>query len=108
MAPSFIKRPSNVTAVLHAAVELDCQASGKPAPTLKWVKYTNNGETVIHTGGRFVVITRLSDGSKYLSISGIQWSDAGRYGCVAQNQHGRAVAEAHVAVVTSMLEITFN
>jgi len=55
-----------------------------------------------------ITSTNTSAGSKHLYISGIQWSDAGRYGCVAQNQHGRDVAEAHVAVVTSMLEITFN
>ena len=104
MAPYFMKTPSNSTAVLHADVRLDCQAFGIPAPTLKWVKYTNSGETVIQTGGRFIVGAVF----KYLYILGIHWSDAGRYGCVAQNQHGRVIADAHVTVVTSMFDITIS
>lgn len=102
MAPYFIATPSNSTAVLHATVQLDCQAYGIPAPTLKWVKYTDSGETVIQTGGRFIVGAL----SKNLFILGIRWSDAGRYGCIAQNQHGRIIADAYVTVVTGMLDIT--
>lgn len=102
MAPYFIATPSNSTAVLHATVQLDCQAYGIPAPTLKWVKYTDSGETVIQTGGRFIVGAL----TKNLFILGIHWSDAGRYGCIAQNQHGRIIADAYVTVVTGMLDIT--
>lgn len=102
MAPYFKTTPSNSTAVLHADAQLDCQAFGIPTPTLKWVKYTDSGETVIQTGGRFIVGAVF----KYLYILGIHWSDAGRYGCVAQNQYGRVIADAYVAVVTGMLDVT--
>lgn len=100
--PYFIIMPSNSTAVLHGTVRLDCQAYGVPAPTLKWVKYTESGETVIQTGGRFFVGAIF----KNLYIFRIQWSDAGRYGCIAQNQYGRVIADAHVTVVTGKLDIT--
>lgn len=99
MAPYFTKTPSNSTAVLHATVRLDCQAYGVPTPTVKWVKYTDSGKTVIRTGGRFIVGAVFG----YLYILGIHWSDAGQYGCIAQNQYGRVVADAHVTVVTGML-----
>ena len=101
MAPYFITTPSNSTALLHATIRLDCQAYGVPAPTLKWVKYTVSGKTVIQTGGRFIVGVVF----KNLYILGIHWSDAGRYGCIAQNQYGRLVADAYVTVVTGMLDI---
>ena len=68
------------------------------------MKYTDIGETVIQTGGRFIVGALF----KYLYILGIKWSDAGRYGCIAQNQLGRVVANAHVTVVTGMLDILSN
>lgn len=96
MAPYFVTTPTNTTAPLHASVRLDCKAYGVPTPTLKWMKYTDSGETVITTSGRFIV----SALSGYLYILGIHWSDAGRYGCIAQNEHGRIVADAHVTVVT--------
>lgn len=99
MAPYFITMPSNSTAVLHATVQLDCQADGVPAPTLKWVKYSESGKTVIQTGGSFIVGADFG----HLYILGIHWSDAGRYGCIAQNQYGRVIADAHVTVITSML-----
>jgi len=66
------------------------------------VKYTDSGETVIQTGGRFIVGILF----KNLYILRIHWSDAGRYGCIAQNQHGRIIADAYVTVVTGMLDIT--
>ena len=96
--------PSNSTAVLHTTVRLNCKAYGVPAPTLKWVKYTNSGETVIQTGGRFIVGAVF----KNLYILRIHWSEAGRYGCIAQNQYGRVVADAHVIVVTGMLDVTIS
>ena len=104
VAPYFITMPSNSTDLLHATVQLNCKAYGVPAPTLKWVKYTDSGETVIQTGGRFIVGTVFRN----LYILKIHWSDAGRYGCIAQNQFGRVIADAHVIVVTGMLEVTIS
>lgn len=69
-------------------------------PTIKWVKYTDSGETEIRTGGRFIISSVFS-----LFILGILWSDEGRYGCVAQNEHGRVVADAYLTVITGKIFI---
>ena len=95
-APSFTLRPKDITEILHSTVFLQCQATGVPVPTIKWVKYTDSGKTEITTGGRFIVGSLF----RYLYILGILWSDEGRYGCVAQNEHGRVVADAYLKVIT--------
>ena len=99
MAPYFTLTPANTTALLHTSIRLDCKAYGVPTPTIKWVKYTESGgETAIQTGGRFIVGGTFG----YLYVLQIHWSDAGRYGCIAQNEHGRVVTDAHVTVITGI------
>ena len=96
-APSFTDKPNNVTDRLHASVVFKCKATGFPTPTIRWVKFTpDNKETEIKTSGRFIV----SAPHGYFYILGVQWSDAGQYGCVAQNEHGRVVANAYLSVIT--------
>ena len=108
MKPYFVITPKNMTAKLHSSTTvLTCKAYGIPTPTVKWVRYTNSGETVITSGGRFVVGSVFGN----LYILQIQWSDAGKYGCVAQNKHGRIVANFYITVATgiySRLQILFS
>ena len=73
-------------------------------PSVKWVRYTTSGETVIRTGGRFVVGSVFRN----LYIFHLQWSDAGKYGCVAQNKHGRAEANFYITVQTGMQTLKIN
>lgn len=94
-SPVFQQKPSNVTEKLYETVYFRCQAIGFPKPTIKWVKYSGNQETVIKTNGRFVINVH-----GYLYILGVEWSDSGRYGCIAQNTNGRIIAYAHLSVVT--------
>lgn len=98
-SPVFQQKPRNVTEKLYETVYFPCQAIGFPTPTIKWVKYSSgNQETAIETSGRFVI---NQDG--YLYILGVEWSDSGRYACIAENTHGRIIAYAHLNVVTGKI-----
>ena len=98
-SPVFQKIPRNVTEKLYQTVYFHCQATGFPKPAIKWVKYSSgNQETVIKTDGRFVIGV-----NGYLFILGVEWSDSGRYGCIAQNTNGRIIAYAHLSVVTGKI-----
>ncbi|XP_068734203.1 fibroblast growth factor receptor 2-like isoform X2 [Montipora capricornis] len=92
--PSFTLRPQNKSVNVHSSVILKCEASGIPQPTITWVKYTDSGATMITTGGRFNV------NSGYLDIMGVQLVDSGQYGCVAQNKHGKLVADTFLTIIT--------
>ena len=95
-SPVFLQKPGNLTENLYQTVYFRCQAIGNPEPTMKWVKYNNssgNQETVIKTNDRFVIGV-----NGYLFILGVEWSDSGRYGCIAQNTKGRIIAYAHLSV----------
>ena len=70
-------------------------------PTIKWVKYTDSGETEMRTNGKFIIGSVF----RYLYILGILWSEEGRYGCIAQNEHGRVVADAYLTVITGKIFI---
>lgn len=97
LKPYFTHKPKNITAKLHSSTTVvKCYATGTPMPSVKWVRYTTSGETVIRTGGRFVVGSVFRN----LYIFHLQWSDAGKYGCVAQNKHGRAEANFYITVQT--------
>ena len=82
-----------------------CQAAGVPTPTIKWVKYTDGSKTEIRTSARFIVRSIDRNGTVYnhLNILRVQWSDAGRYGCEAQNKHGRTVADAYLTILTGLV-----
>ena len=102
-APSFRLRPKNITGGIHTNVVFHCQATGVPSPTIKWVKYTGGSKTEIRTSARFIVggpIDRNGAVYKHVTILRVQWSDAGCYGCEAQNKHGRRVADAYLTVLT--------
>ncbi|NXV16018.1 DCC protein, partial [Cepphus grylle] len=87
--PWFLIRPSNLYAYESMDIELECAVSGKPVPTVEWIK---NGEVVIPSDYFQIV------GGSNLRILGLVKSDEGFYQCVAENEAGNAQASAQLII----------
>ncbi|NXJ49107.1 DCC protein, partial [Spizaetus tyrannus] len=87
--PWFLIRPSNLHAYESMDIEFECAVSGKPVPTVEWIK---NGEVVIPSDYFQIV------GGSNLRILGLVKSDEGFYQCVAENEAGNAQASAQLII----------
>ncbi|NXS67671.1 DCC protein, partial [Pandion haliaetus] len=87
--PWFLIRPSNLRAYESMDIEFECAVSGKPVPTVEWIK---NGEVVIPSDYFQIV------GGSNLRILGLVKSDEGFYQCVAENEAGNAQASAQLII----------
>ncbi|KAL8204084.1 UNVERIFIED_CONTAM: hypothetical protein K2H54_066970 [Gekko kuhli] len=87
--PWFINHPSNLYAYESMDIEFDCAVSGKPVPTVQWIK---NGEVVIPSDYFQIV------GGSNLRILGLVKSDEGFYQCVAENDAGNAQTSAQLII----------
>ncbi|KAJ8402092.1 hypothetical protein AAFF_G00373270 [Aldrovandia affinis] len=85
--PQFLNYPSNLYAYETTDIEMECEVTGKPHPTVRWVK---NGEVVIPSDYFQIV------GGSNLQILGLVKSDEGFYQCVAENDAGNAQAMAQL------------
>uniref|UniRef100_F6QD70 Hemicentin 2 n=1 Tax=Ornithorhynchus anatinus TaxID=9258 RepID=F6QD70_ORNAN len=72
---------TRVYATRAGTVSLECEATGRPPPMVKWEK---DGQPV--RSGRGL---RLEDGGRTLLVEQAQRSHAGRYVCVAENAVGQ-------------------
>ncbi|XP_061539337.1 LOW QUALITY PROTEIN: hemicentin-1 [Phycodurus eques] len=79
---------SNV--IINSPLELDCHATGAPAPAITWYK---NGQLVTHGEG-----LRLAANGWRLIIPRTQVSDTGRFQCVATNEGGDHEKDFNVVV----------
>ncbi|XP_019351392.1 netrin receptor DCC isoform X2 [Alligator mississippiensis] len=87
--PWFLIRPSNLYAYESMDIEFECAVSGKPVPTVDWIK---NGEVVIPSDYFQIV------GGSNLRILGLVKSDEGFYQCVAENDAGNAQTSAQLII----------
>ncbi|NXA51206.1 DCC protein, partial [Nothocercus julius] len=87
--PWFLIRPSNLYAYESMDIEFECAVSGKPPPTVEWIK---NGEVVIPSDYFQIV------GGSNLRILGLVKSDEGFYQCVAENDAGNAQTSAQLII----------
>ncbi|XP_039606343.1 netrin receptor DCC isoform X1 [Polypterus senegalus] len=87
--PRFLNYPTNLYAYESMDIELECTVTGKPAPTVQWVK---NGEVVIPSDYFQIV------GGSNLHILGLVKSDEGFYQCVAENDAGNVQASAQLII----------
>ncbi|NWS72979.1 DCC protein, partial [Crotophaga sulcirostris] len=95
--PWFLIRPSNLYAYESMDIEFECSVSGKPVPTVEWIK---NGEVVIPSDYFQIV------GGSNLRILGLVKSDEGFYQCVAENEAGNAQASAQLIIPEPAVTIT--
>ncbi|XP_047435892.1 neogenin 1a isoform X10 [Mugil cephalus] len=88
--PQFVKRPPNIYAHESMDIVFDCEVTGTPAPTVKWVK---NGDAVIPSD-YFKIIKEHN-----LQVLGLVKSDEGFYQCLAENDAGNIQSSAQLIIL---------
>ncbi|XP_051929215.1 hemicentin-1 isoform X1 [Hippocampus zosterae] len=72
--------PSEVSVVVNSIMELQCEATGIPPPSLTWLK---DGRPLPQTAS-----VRLLQRGKVLRVASAQLEDMGRYNCLANSPAG--------------------
>uniref|UniRef100_K9J3U3 Neogenin n=1 Tax=Desmodus rotundus TaxID=9430 RepID=K9J3U3_DESRO len=88
--PGFLKQPTNIYAHESMDITFECEVTGKPTPTVKWVK---NGDVVIPSD-YFKIVKEHN-----LQVLGLVKSDEGFYQCIAENDVGNAQAGAQLIIL---------
>ncbi|XP_007439920.1 neogenin [Python bivittatus] len=88
--PMFLKQPANIYAHESMDIVFECDVSGKPTPTVKWVK---NGDVVIPSD-YFKIVNEHN-----LQVLGLVKSDEGFYQCITENDVGNIQAGAQLIIL---------
>ncbi|KAL1763658.1 neogenin-like, partial [Sigmodon hispidus] len=88
--PEFLKQPANIYAHESMDIIFECEVTGKPTPTVKWVK---NGDVVIPSD-YFKIVKEHN-----LQVLGLVKSDEGFYQCIAENDVGNTQAGAQLIIL---------
>ncbi|XP_051898422.1 neogenin 1a isoform X5 [Pristis pectinata] len=88
--PHFLKRPVSIYAHESMDIVFECQVTGTPMPTVKWIK---NGDMVIPSD-YFKIVNERN-----LQVLGLVKSDEGLYQCVAENNVGNKQASAQLIIL---------
>uniref|UniRef100_UPI00398F0AB8 neogenin-like isoform X4 n=1 Tax=Pristiophorus japonicus TaxID=55135 RepID=UPI00398F0AB8 len=88
--PHFLKRPANIYAHESMDIVFECEVTGAPLPTVKWIK---NGDVVIPSD-YFKIVNERN-----LQVLGLVKSDEGLYQCVAENDVGNERASAQLIIL---------
>ncbi|XP_069480708.1 neogenin isoform X3 [Ambystoma mexicanum] len=88
--PEFLVRPASLYAHESMDIIFECEVSGKPTPTVTWVK---NGDMVIPSD-YFKIVKEYN-----LQVLGLVKSDEGFYQCIAKNDVGNAQAGAQLLIL---------
>ncbi|XP_068131848.1 neogenin isoform X3 [Hyperolius riggenbachi] len=88
--PVFHVKPFNTRARESMDIVFECEVTGKPTPTVKWVK---NGDMVIPSD--YFKIVDDHD----LQVLGLVRSDEGFYQCIAENEVGNVQAAAQLIIL---------
>ncbi|KAM9183379.1 neogenin isoform 5-T5 [Dugong dugon] len=88
--PEFLKQPANIYAHESMDIVFECEVTGKPTPTVKWVK---NGDMVIPSD-YFKIVKEHN-----LQVLGLVKSDEGFYQCIAENDVGNVQAGAQLIIL---------
>ncbi|XP_048041537.1 neogenin 1a isoform X3 [Megalobrama amblycephala] len=89
-SPQFLKKPANIYAHEATDIIFECEVTGSPAPTIKWVK---NGDAVIPSD-YFKIIKEQN-----LQVLGLVKSDEGFYQCLAENDAGNVQSSAQLIIL---------
>ena len=100
--PVVIKHPENAQVLVTKNVTINCQATGKPPPTIIWLKEGNS------TPSTFVTYYLLdaSTASSNLTLINANLSDAANYTCMATNNlAAQEEAESMSATITVLCKL---
>ncbi|XP_050970521.1 neogenin 1a isoform X3 [Labeo rohita] len=89
-SPQFLKKPASIYAHEATDIIFECEVTGSPAPTIKWVK---NGDAVIPSD-YFKIIKEQN-----LQVLGLVKSDEGFYQCLAENDAGNVQSSAQLIIL---------
>ncbi|XP_043836237.1 neogenin [Dromiciops gliroides] len=89
-SPEFLKKPANIYAHESMDIVFECEVTGKPTPTVKWVK---NGDMVIPSD-YFKIVKEHN-----LQVLGLVKSDEGFYQCIAENDVGNSQSGAQLIIL---------
>lgn len=94
LVPAVRAKVSQIIAREGSCVLIDCNVTGEPFPNVQW--FNSHGEKLDTDsyGGKWWL---LDNG--VLNISGIEFSDRGKYTCVASNGHGTSNCTITLRVV---------
>lgn len=94
LVPAVRAKVSQIIAREGTCVLIDCNVTGEPFPSVQW--FNSHGERLDTDsyGGKWWL---LENG--VLNISGIEFSDRGKYTCVASNTHGTSNCTITLRVV---------
>jgi len=90
--PEFVRSLASQCVPLGLPLVLECEATGNPAPTARWLK---NGREIT-LGGRFY--TEQKGGVFKLNISEVWGADDGDYTCEASNALGFVTTTARIKI----------
>ncbi|XP_044055859.1 hemicentin-1 isoform X2 [Siniperca chuatsi] len=93
LVPPFIDGADDMTdstVIINSPLELECQATGTPAPVITWYK---DGKSVRQGEG-----LRVAANGRRLVVSRAQVSDTARFQCVATNEAGDQERDFNVVV----------
>ncbi|XP_035509461.1 hemicentin-1 [Morone saxatilis] len=93
LVPPFIDGADDITdstVIINSPLELECQATGTPAPVITWYK---DGKPVRQGEG-----LRVAASGRRLVVSRAQVSDTARFQCVATNEAGDHERDFNVVV----------
>lgn len=100
--PPVIQVPNNVTAVLREGAILTCLVVSTMRYNLTWQR--NGRDVRLQEPLRMRVMSNLS-----LEVKAIQFTDAGKYNCVASNKDGSTTASVFLTVQgNSMLSVLWH
>ena len=107
--PKFTQEPrAHTQASVNTRVELSCEASGFPRPTIEWRRTVDVDDASPSTSATSSLTMTLSEratvrqlspgGPSILVLDRVQFDDEGEYVCVAENQMGAVESRAWLSV----------
>ncbi|XP_055938172.1 cell adhesion molecule Dscam2-like [Argiope bruennichi] len=94
--PQWIIAPKDVSSFSGKYLVIDCRASGKPTPTISWMKSEGHGMEGFAAVSESETLRLANNGS--LIIEQVEKSDEGLYQCIATNSVGQNLKDISINI----------